>query len=126
MGDISKHVSRWEVECKCEKCGFDAADIELVEKIEDCITHFEQTAGKRLVAHFSSWCRCSDHNKAEGGGERSQHLLGKAVDMRIDGIHPNAVANWLIAKYPHKHGIGRYDTFTHFDIRPDKARWDSR
>lgn len=125
---LTKHIWRHEVACPCG-CGFDAADVELVQAVEECLTHFEQTLpGRKLNAMFNSWCRCAVHNASDevGGATNSQHLLGRAVDFYIIGIHPERVANWLERKYPNSHGIGRYNTFTHLDRRPEKARWDNR
>jgi len=123
---LTKHIWRHEVACKCG-CGFDPADIVLVEQVEECINHFEQTRGiRKLNAVFHSWCRCETHNREEGGAVGSQHLLGRAVDFHIIGVHPEEVANYLERRHPHSHGIGRYNTFTHLDRRAKKARWDNR
>jgi uncharacterized protein YcbK (DUF882 family) len=123
---LTKHVWRHEVACNCG-CGFDAADIELVEQLEECITHFEQTLSvAKLNAVFNSWCRCFVHNREVGGASDSQHPLGRAVDFYIIGVPPDDVADYLERRYPGSHGIGRYNSFTHFDRRPKAARWDHR
>jgi uncharacterized protein YcbK (DUF882 family) len=126
MTRLTKHVWRREVACKCG-CGFDAADVELVRTVEECVTYFEQTlAERKLTVVFNSWCRCARHNKDEGGATNSQHLLGRAVDFYIIGVHPERVANWLDKTFPRSHGIGRYNSFTHLDRRPERVRWDNR
>ena len=123
---LSKHIWRHEVVCSCG-CGFDAADIEFIEQIEECIAHFEKELGvEHLVVIFNSWCRCANHNAMVGGGKRSKHPLASATDFSIEKVHPDKVADYLDKKYPDSHGIGRYDTFTHFDRRRNKARWDNR
>ena len=37
---------------------------------------------------ITSWYRCPDHNQSKGGQHRSQHLLGNAADIVIDGLKP--------------------------------------
>jgi len=44
-----------------------------------------------------------------------------------DKISDDEVADFLELEYPGVYGIGRYDTRTHADARPDgPARWDNR
>lgn len=89
-----------------------------------------------LRAHFNvpvtltNAYRSPEHNEAVGGSKNSQHLLGKAADIKMKGIAPNEVADaieFLIDMGLMKEGgLGRYNTFTHYDIRGTKARWDFR
>jgi uncharacterized protein YcbK (DUF882 family) len=118
MGDISTHFSRKEFACSCQ-CGFSAVDIELLRLLEEAREYF----GKPI--HINSACRCEAHNKAVGGGERSQHKNGMAADIVIDGVHPDKIKEFFNSKYPDKYGIGGYpkDGFTHIDVRNAKARW---
>ena len=79
---------------------------------------------------INSGYRSPAHNASVGGGVRSQHLKGKAADIVILVHHPDEVAETieqLIAekKIP-QGGLGRYNTFTHYDIRGRRARWDYR
>lgn len=90
----------------------------------------------------SGW-RSETHNLAIGGSSKSQHLEGLAADIvvmkkpfRIDDptkweqVNPDLIASTievLIAfDYMEQGGVGRYDTFTHYDIRGTEARWDQR
>ena len=63
------------------------------------------------------------------GAKNSQHKLGKAADIVIEGYTPDDVADLieeLIASGDIlQGGLGRYNTFTHYDIRKGgKARWN--
>lgn len=116
MGDISPNFNRSEFACGC-CCGFDAVSPELVRLLEQLRRHFNAPVA------INSGCRCPAHNKAEGGEPHSQHLLGTAADIKVKGYTPALVADWLEYCYPDSHGIGRYSTFTHIDVRTGKARW---
>ena len=79
---------------------------------------------------INSAYRCPSHNKSIGGVSNSQHILGKAADIVINNITPTHVANMIEDMLEMEDlfpfyigGIGRYNTFTHVDIRPSKARW---
>ena len=77
---------------------------------------------------INSSYRCSKHNKAIGGVLNSQHILGKAADVVISGFKPSKTFD-LISELIDKGdmlqgGLGKYNTFTHYDIRKTKARWD--
>jgi uncharacterized protein YcbK (DUF882 family) len=79
---------------------------------------------------INSGYRSPAHNEAVGGASKSQHLKGTAADIVVEGITPDQVADTiekLITEGKMKQGgIGRYNSFTHYDIRGEKARWDFR
>jgi len=116
MGDLSKNFSSWEFECGCG-CGFDEISIYTLEVLERVREFFKSSVS------ITSGCRCPDHNKREGGSERSQHLTGRAADIKVKGVPPKDVADYLSTVYPRRYGIGRYRTFTHIDTRHSRARW---
>lgn len=79
---------------------------------------------------INSGYRSKSHNINVGGSPNSQHLLGKAADIRVNGMTSGQIANEiekLILKGEMlQGGLGIYDTFVHYDIRKKKARWDFR
>ena len=76
---------------------------------------------------INSGYRSPAHNAKIGGVKNSQHVLGKAADIKVDGMTPKevkAVVERLISEGKmHNGGIGLYPTFLHYDIRPNPARW---
>lgn len=120
---LSEHFKKKEFACKCG-CGLGLKDGDinpkLVEALEDVRTHF----CKPVV--INSGLRCDDHNKKVGGAKASRHLLGTAADIRIAGVSPNDVHAYLNEKYTDKYGVGKYRTFTHIDVRANKARWKGK
>lgn len=125
MGDLSEHFSASEFACKCSLRGLRQADgycggkvwvaPELVRKLED----LRSVIGKPIL--ITSGCRCERYNRYVGGAASSQHLLGAAADITVSGMAPNEVAK--AADKLHFGGIGRYNTFTHVDVRPGRVRW---
>ncbi|OYD24692.1 D-Ala-D-Ala carboxypeptidase family metallohydrolase [Oceanimonas baumannii] len=111
------HFTRREFACKCG-CGFDAVDAELLGVLEQ----LRRDLGSRPVI-ITSACRCDLHNRRVGGARNSVHKLGKAADIRVKGLLPAQVADYLERTYPGRYGIGRYATFTHIDVRETPARW---
>ena len=67
--------------------------------------------------------RTEAYNATVGGAKASQHLRGTAADIAIKGVAPSAVAAYAETLLPNTGGIGRYETFTHVDVREGKARW---
>lgn len=112
----SKYFKRKEFACKCG-CGFDAVDVELLTVVEDIREHFNSPLT------INSACRCEAHNASIGGRPSSQHRFGKACDIIIKDVTPERVQNYVLNKYPNSKGIGSYDSFTHIDVRENKARW---
>lgn len=119
MGDISPNFNRREFSCHCG-CGFDAISPDLLPVLEDVRAHF----GQPMIVNCG--CRCPAHNAAVGGVQKSQHMNGIAADIQVQNKTPALVADYLEHKYPDRYGIGRYNGFTHIDMRPGKARWDDR
>lgn len=90
---------------------------ELVEVLQDIRDYFG-----RAVSLNSAY-RNPAHNKKVGGVTNSYHLYGMAADIVVAGVPARNVYNYLTMKYPDKYGIGRYETFTHIDVRPKPSRW---
>ena len=78
---------------------------------------------------INSWYRDRNYNRSIGGVSRSMHLTLGACDIVKIGFTPRQVA-LALEMHPESKtfGIGRYDNFTHLDVRgrigrPAPARW---
>ena len=93
----------------------------LLQKIRD---HF----GRPVV--ITSGYRTATHNTAVGGAKSSQHLLGRAADIQVQGVSVEDVAAYAESLMPAWGGVGRYPVkagrakgWVHVDVRKAKARW---
>ncbi|MDM1523851.1 DUF882 domain-containing protein [Empedobacter sp. 225-1] len=79
---------------------------------------------------INSGYRSPAHNKAEGGVANSQHIYGKASDLKPLKITPKQLYNLIIELIGkgliYNGGVGIYDTFVHYDIGGKGRRWDYR
>lgn len=84
--------------------------------------------GKSVIINIAYRPAWYEINMGRSG--TSQHCSAKAADIVVSGMTPDEVADTielLIAEDKMEQGgLGRYDTFTHFDVRGSKARWDER
>lgn len=75
------------------------------------------------ISYRPKWYELS---RGRSGG--SQHVQLKAADIVVDGYNANQVADaieHLIASGKMKQGgLGRYHSFTHYDVRGTAARWN--
>ena len=77
----------------------------------------------------NSGYRSLEHNTKIGGSLSSQHLLGKAADITIEGLKPAEVYRLIDELIGMglmlQGGLGLYEKkgFVHYDIRKTKARW---
>ena len=92
-------------------------DSELVTVLQKIRAHF----GKSVT--ITSAYRTPTKNNACGGSPYSQHLYGRAADIKISGVSPAKVAAYAETILKNKGGIGIYSTFTHIDVRATKSRW---
>ena len=128
--NLTKNFKREEFDCKCG-CKMTSSVFYEIEDLADELQVIRDHFNAPI--QINSAYRCPSHNKAIGGVSNSQHILGKASDIVIKGYTPDEVADKLEVMLKdeclipfHLGGIGRYNTFTHIDIRDNKARWDNR
>jgi len=100
-------------------------DHETLQVAQTACDHFARQLGvPRVICHVTSAARCPAHNKNVGSTPQSQHILGRAMDIRIVGVSPQELYDYLFKTYPVKYGIGLYPTFVHIDTRSTgAARW---
>ena len=120
---LSPHFHVREFRCK------DGTDTVMVDEaltvVLQCIReHF----GKAVT--ITSGYRTAAHNAEVGGSKSSQHLLGRAADIRVQGVSVEDVAAYAESLMPDWGGVGRYPVkagrangWVHVDTRADKARW---
>lgn len=116
---ISKNFRVREFACKD---GSDPIfiDDELVSVLQQIRDHF----GKAVT--ITSAFRTASYNSSKkvGGAKYSQHLYGKAADIKVSGVAASVVADFAETLMPSTGGVGRYSTFTHVDVRKVKSRWN--
>jgi zinc D-Ala-D-Ala carboxypeptidase len=118
MGDLTKSFSRHEFACHCG-CGGTDVEGELVEHLQE----LRDLIGQPVIV--VSGFRCQAHNTAVGGATRSQHLLGRAADVRVRAMSPIEIKRLAETIDAFRDGgIGLYSAFVHLDVRPNgPARW---
>jgi len=120
---LTKNFSLDEFQCKCG-CDMPRSVMENIFKLSDQLQILRDIYG---AIDVNSAYRCKSHNESIGSKSTSQHILGKAADITA-GLKPGELADVIeedidnnVVKFG---GLGRYNTFTHVDIRNNKARWD--
>jgi uncharacterized protein YcbK (DUF882 family) len=77
--------------------------------------------------HILSGYRTVKHNKAIGGRPASMHLKAIAADMACKEYTAEMIQNKIEELIKEgkmqEGGLGKYKTFTHYDVRNYKARW---
>lgn len=109
-----------DTELACHHCGVNACTQELVDALEA----LRVSVG--VPIQLDDAYRCPVHNAAVGGVPHSQHELGMAADIKIQGMTPPrmyqaalripAFANGGI-------GVAEHGGYIHVDVRAVKARW---
>ena len=116
-GYVSEHFREAEFACNhCGKLHPDGIPQDLIDILEKIRTRY----GKPVV--INSGYRCPTHNAAVGGATNSEHMKGRAADFWMDGVSPAQVYADLDKEWPNG-GLGKYNSFTHIDVRGYPARW---
>ena len=83
--------------------------------------------GSALV--ISSGYRTPKYNKRVGGATLSQHLTASAGDLSQSKETPlelyKRIEKLIKEGKMHNGGLGLYNTFVHYDIRQNPARWNN-
>ena len=120
---ITKNFSIEEFQCRCGCNMPEFVKKNVIELAENLQIIRDEVGRLDLTNSY----RCKDHNSDVGGSTSSQHLVGKAADVKSESIKPKEMAqivNDLMKNEKIKTGgIGIYNTFTHIDIRGVRARW---
>lgn len=121
---LTKNFSLSEFECKCN-CKMPDDVFRNIIKVANNLQVLRDSINVPIT--ITNAYRCAEHNKAVGGVTNSQHILGKAVDIKARGFKPVVLANLINDLIEQCHllqgGIGVYRTFVHYDIRKTKVRW---
>ena len=115
------NLSEFECNCGCSMPDFVKKNvIELAENLQV----LRDAVGK---LDLTNAYRCKEHNADVGGAVNSQHVKGKAADLKSSTMSPSEIAvvvDDLMKSEKFKlGGIGIYNTFTHVDTRGSRARW---
>ena len=86
------NFTRDEFLCPCG-CGFDDIDPLLVSALQRLRDEVQRPV------RINSGCRCRSHNAAVKGSKSSQHLRGKAADIKIDGMTSREIFDVLRRLY---------------------------
>ena len=118
---ISKNFYRSEFTCPCG-CdnGRPVVDAELIKVLEEIREHF----GNNPIS-INSGHRCETYNSTvKGAAPYSQHIReGVAADIIVHKTPANKVQDYLLNRFKDRFGIGCYRSYTHIDVREERARW---
>ena len=120
---LTNNFSLSEFECKCG-CKMPAFVEENIKELAENLQVLRNVVGK---LDLTNAYRCKEHNADVGGSTNSQHLKGKAADIKSKAFSSSEIA--IITDDLMKNesfalgGVGIYNTFTHVDIRGTRARW---
>lgn len=71
----------------------------------------------------NSGYRTYSYNKRIGGAKNSMHMYGIAADIRPSDGNVKRLYKICADYLGGKHGLGKYDTFVHIDMRINTSRW---
>tara|TARA_R110002074_G_scaffold96557_1_gene209770 strand:+ start:1104 stop:1484 length:381 start_codon:yes stop_codon:yes gene_type:complete len=118
---LSKYFSLEELDCRCGRrkghyCITPTFDEDFLYTLDRIRERWDKPI------RVSSGLRCKYWNAYHGGKKNSQHLLGKAIDLKIK-IHEMLDFLDLVRGYKKITGIGLSKHFVHLDCAPGKRRF---
>jgi uncharacterized protein YcbK (DUF882 family) len=98
-----------------------------IKKLVPQLEKIRAASGNRPM-RINSGYRSPAQNTAVGGVKNSYHMQGMAADFTIQGMTPKQVqqlvGSLIDSGQITQGGLGSYGTFTHYDIRGTKSRWN--
>lgn len=95
--------------------------IKLANQLQVLRDHFELPIIIN-IAYRPKW-----YELEKGRSGNSKHVLGIAADFNVKGKSTKevreAIEELILKGEMLQGGLGKYDTFVHYDIRGNKARW---
>ena len=119
---LRPNFRRREFACKGASCCGHSAPVD--DRLLDGLQALREKAG--FPIRINSGFRCNNHNADVGGSPNSQHRLGKAADIRCNGMTPKELYELAITIPEFENGgVGLYirKQFVHVDVRGEKVRW---
>ena len=125
---MTKNFTKEEFDCNCD-CGVCEMPINVYHNIVKVANQLQVLRDElKKPIHINSAYRSEEYNAKVGGVKTSQHLMGKAADIEIKGLSPLEVYKTIERLIENgdmlQGGLGLYDSFVHYDIRGERARWD--
>ena len=123
---MTENFKKSEFECKCG-CEMPKDVLVNITKLANQLQYVRDNVAMPIT--INSAYRCETHNNSVGGSLNSQHLQGKAADIVINGLDPvldtyDYLDDLMRTGEILQGGLGMYKTFTHYDFRKNKARWN--
>lgn len=124
--NVSPHFSNDELKChsgiNCPHCGGqNRCTVRLLTALEA----LRRVAGNVPIRVNSAY-RCAAHNAEIGGVPDSEHVLGNAADIVIEGMTAAQMyrkARLVTAFRAGGIGVAILQGYIHVDVRPSPARW---
>lgn len=126
---LSKNFKVKEFKQQDGKCDTVLVDEDLVAVLQEVRDHFG------AAVHINSAYRSPGYNVIVGGSSKSQHCIGTATDLWIQGVEPLQIVLYFSSMdyFKNRGGLGLYSRasssqagFVHVDTRATKSRWISK
>lgn len=124
MTQLTPNFTREEFDSK-DGAPMPAAQFECIKELAAQLQIIRNHIGKPI--RINSGYRSPAHNDAIGGASNSYHMKGMAADIVVSGMSPSDLAATITALMIEgkitKGGIGKYNSFVHYDIRGSHIRF---
>jgi len=114
--NLTKDFTVEEMKCRCGACPGGTMNPAFMTRLQAVRDAF---GGPMIV---NSGFRCQANNKAEGGTEKSMHLIGRAADIACHS-GSDKFRLMMLAIASGMNGIGVGNTFLHMDDREKQCLW---
>lgn len=122
--NLTPNFTIWEFQSK-DGAPFPLEVLKNLKKLAENLEVIRAEIGRPIT--ITSGYRSPEHNKAIGGAKFSEHITGRAADIKANGITTTELKKTIERLISEgkisEGGIGFYPTWIHYDIRGTKARW---